>query len=74
MDPTWEFIRKVEQIAQWETPLTFANNLHKTVMKRLTRKLSAQVLTFLSPQSESLVRIMWIDTLTITAKLSLFLT
>ena len=43
MDPAWESIPKVQQIAQ-ETPLTLANNLYKTARKRLTRKLSAQVL------------------------------
>ena len=43
MDPAWESIRKVEQIA-WETPFTVASNLHKTVRRKLTRKLSAQVL------------------------------
>ena len=43
MNPARESIRKVEQMAS-ETPLTVANNLHKTAKKRLTRKLSAQVL------------------------------
>ena len=43
MDPAWKSIRKVERIAQ-EKPLAVANTLHKTVRKRLTRKLSAQVL------------------------------
>ena len=43
MDPAWKSIRKVEQIAQ-ETPLTVAKTLQKTVRKRLTQKLNAQVL------------------------------
>ena len=43
MDPAWKPIRIVEQIAQ-ETPLTVAKTLQKTVRKRLTRKLNAQVL------------------------------
>ena len=43
MDPAWKSIRIVEQIAQ-ETPLTVAETLQKTVRKRLTRKLNAQVL------------------------------
>ena len=43
MDPAWKSIRIVEQIVQ-ETPLTVANTLQKTVRKRLTRKLNAQVL------------------------------
>ena len=72
MDPAWESILKVKQIAQ-ETPLTVANNLHKTVRKRLTRKLSAQVLTFLSPQGENLVRRMSIDTSNIIAVLNISL-
>ena len=43
MDPAWKTIRIVQQTAL-ETPLTVANSLHKTVRKRLTGKLSAQVL------------------------------
>ena len=43
MNPSWNSIRTVEQIAQ-ETPLTVAKTLQKTVRKRLTRKLNAQVL------------------------------
>ena len=43
MDPAWKSIRKVEPIAQ-EAPLTVAKTLQKTVRKRLTRKLNAQVL------------------------------
>ena len=50
-DPAWKSIRKMEQIAQ-EIPLTVANNLRKTVRKRLTQKLSAQVLRY-SFQKES---------------------
>ena len=44
MDPPWKSIGNVKKMAQ-ETPLTVANNLHKTVKKRLTGKLSAQVLS-----------------------------
>ena len=43
MDPAWKSIRVVEQIAQ-ETPLAVAKTLQKTVRKRVTRKLNAQVL------------------------------
>ena len=43
MDPAWKFIRILEQIAQ-EMPLTVAKILPKTVRKRITRKLNAQVL------------------------------
>ena len=43
MDPAWESIPIVEQMAL-ETPLTVANSLRKTAMKRLAGKLSAQVL------------------------------
>ena len=43
MDPAWKSSRKVEQIAQ-ETPLTLTKTLQKTVRKRLTWKLNAQVL------------------------------
>ena len=43
MDPAWRSTPIVEQIAQ-ETPLTVAKTLQKTVRKRLTRKLNAQVL------------------------------
>ena len=43
MDPASKSIRIVEQIAQ-ETPLTVAKTLQKTVRKRITRKLNAQVL------------------------------
>ena len=43
MDPAWESIRIVEQMAL-ETPLKVANSLPKTARKRLAGKLSAQVL------------------------------
>ena len=43
MDPAWNSIRIVEQIAL-ETLLTVANTLHKIVRTKLTRKLTAQVL------------------------------
>ena len=43
MDPAWKSFRIVEQMSL-ETPLTVAKSLHKTVRKRLAKKLSAQVL------------------------------
>ena len=43
MEPAWTSIRIVERIPL-EKPLRVANNLHKTVRKRLAGKLNAQVL------------------------------